>query len=104
MSECNPVATPMETNKKFVKLAENEDVIDIPGYQAAIGSIIYASIASRPDLSASVGVLSQFMVKPGREHWAGVKRVLRYIRGTIDFGLRFVGSNDFDLHGFSDAD
>ena len=44
------------------------------------------------------------MVKPGKEHWAGVKRVLRYVRGTVDFGLRFVGSNDFDLYGFSDAD
>ena len=63
--------------------------MDARQYEAAIGSLRYASIATRPDLSAAVGVLSQFMANPGPEHWSGVKRVWRYIRGTLDQGLKF---------------
>ena len=44
------------------------------------------------------------MRNPGKDHWAGVKRVLRYIRGTVDHGLTFTYSDNFVLHGFSDAD
>ena len=104
MADCKPVATPMEPGKHYGKSSEAEEGIDIGEYQAIIGSLIYASIATRPDLSASVGVLSRFMAKPGREHWAGVKRVLRYIKGTLDHGLKFVDCDDFSLYGYSDAD
>ena len=71
-----------------------------------IGSLTYASIATRPDLSSAVGVLSQFMNKPGLQHVKGVKRVLRYIKGTLHYGIRFDKSSDadFKLYGFSDAD
>ena len=64
------------------------------------------SIATRPDISSAVGVLSQFMPQPGTEHWAGIKRVFRYIKGTVDFGLKFVASDkgNFSLEGFADAD
>ena len=46
------------------------------------------------------------MANPGPEHWSGVKRVLRYIKGTLDQGLKFESSNDCDinLHGYADAD
>ena len=51
----------MEAGKWFEKLDDNEDPVNIREYQAAIGSLVYASIATRPDLSSSVGALSQFM-------------------------------------------
>ena len=106
MKDCNPVSTPVETGKRFNNLSEGEETVDIKLYQAAIGSLNYAAIATRPDLSLAVGLLSQHMVSPGKEHWSGVKRVLRYIKGTLDFGLRFEASvpEDFKLSGFSDAD
>ena len=46
------------------------------------------------------------MANPGPEHWSGVKRVLRYIKGTLDQGLKFESSSDCDinLHGYADAD
>ena len=89
MGECKPVPTPMEAGKRFEKLDDNEDPVNIREDQAAIGSFVYASVATRPDLSPSVGVLSQFMSNPGKEHWSEfeVKRVLRYIKRTIDYGL-----------------
>ena len=58
MSDCKPVSTPMELGKQFVKLDDGDNPVSMKEYQAAIGSLIYASIASRPDLSAAVGILS----------------------------------------------
>ena len=104
MQNCNPVSTPLETGKRFSKLGENEETVDVKLYQAAIGSLNYAAIATRPDLSVAVGMLSQHMVSPGSEHWSGVKRVLRYVKGTLNYGLTFRSSDDFQLHGYSDAD
>ena len=104
MEDCKPVATPMEPNKQFSKLREDEEQADEKLYQAAIGSLNYAAIATRPDLSTAVGKLSQFMKNPSNEHWAGVKRVLRYVKGTLDYGLRFVNSDTFELSGYSDSD
>ena len=49
MRECKPVSMPMEAGKRFEKLDDNEDPVNIREYQAAIGSLIYASIATRPD-------------------------------------------------------
>ena len=96
----------MEPGKKYDKLPDDQDPVDIQRYQATIGSLTYASIATRPDISSAVGVLSQFMSRPGPEHWAGIKRVFRYIKGTLDFGLKFVVSNEgnLSLQGFADAD
>ena len=100
----NPVSTPLETGRKFKMVEENEKVFVIQLYQSAIGSLIYATICTRPDLCASVGALSQHMAKPGLEHWSGVKRIFRYVKGTLTHGLKFVASDDFKLYGYSDAD
>ena len=80
--------------------------MNIKEYQAAIGCLTYASIATRPDLSAAVGELSKFMSKPGKEHWSGIKRILRYIKGTLDYGLQFeaIGNGKISLTGYADAD
>ena len=75
-------------------------------YQAAIESLIYAAIATRPDISFAVGLLSQFMSNPGLEHFQGVKRILRYLKGTLDYGLKFEAQEkaDITIQGFADAD
>ena len=107
MQNCKPISTPLETGKNFCKVVGVDgDEVDERMYQAAIGSLNYAAIATRPDISAAVGKLSQFMKNPRKEHWVGVKRILRYIRGTLDFGLRFCAkdSDDFVLLGYSDSD
>lgn len=105
MENCKPVSTPLEQGRKFVPLSENDNPVDTQAYQMAIGCLTYAATVSRPDLAAAVGVLSKFMSKPGKEHWQGVKRVLRYIQGTLKYGLMFSadGANP-TLTGYSDAD
>ena len=61
MHECKPVSTPMETGKRYKQLGDEDETVDIKEYQAAIGCLTYASIATRPDLSAAVGELNKFM-------------------------------------------
>ena len=84
MDKCKAVSTPLEPGKRFEKLSENETAVDTQKYQMIVGCLTYVSTATRPDIAASVGILSQFMSRPGRQHWEGIKRVLRYLKGTVD--------------------
>ena len=104
MSDCKHVATPVEAGMKFEKISESEEQFDVSTYQSAIGSLNYAAISTRPDISVAVGMLSQFMQSPSQTHWTAVKRVLRYIKGTLDYGLKFSYSDNFVLYGYSDSD
>ena len=104
MDKCRPVGTPLEPNVKYYKTTENDELFDVKTYQMAIGSLSYASLCTRPDISAAVGVLSQFMSNPNHTHWTGIKRILRYLRGTSSFGLVYDGNCGTELVGYSDAD
>jgi len=104
MTECVPVDTPMETGKRYDQLKPGEPAADKALYHAMIGSLTYAMTAIRPDLSAAVGMLSQFMSNPSHEHMLAAKRVLRYVKGTLDYGLRFESRRGSELVGYSDAD
>jgi hypothetical protein len=77
-------------------------------YVSAVGSFMYAMVCTRPDIAHEVGVLSRYMSKPGKEHWASVKRVFRYLRGTTSYGLCYQGrpglDRVLDIHGFVDVD
>ena len=106
MLESKPVSTPMEAGKRYKQLEKDEENVNIKEYQAAIGCLTYASIATRPDLSAAVGELSKFMSNPGKDHWSGIKRIMRYVKGTLNYGLQYesVGNGEINLSGYSDAD
>ena len=58
-------------------------------YALAVGSVMYAMVARRPDISHVVGVISRFMHNPGRSHWNAIKHVFRYLAGTKDHGILF---------------
>lgn len=60
-----------------MQLSSHDEPFDIRTYQQAIGCLTYISTATRPDITAAGGVLSQYMSKPSKDHWMGVKRVLR---------------------------
>ena len=80
MEDCKPVSTPLEPGKHFHKFLDGDKPFDTQIYQQAIGCLTYAATATRPDIAAAVGVLSQYMSNPSEDHWIGVKRILRYIR------------------------
>lgn len=99
MSNCGTVNSPLEQNQKFSVAGE---FVDVP-YQQLIGSIMYLSVCTRPDISFSVSFLSQFNNTHTKEHWVGAKRVLKYLKGTKDMGIIFKKSNN-PVTGFVDAD
>ena len=75
---------------------------DIP-YHEAVGSLMYASLGTRPDISFAVQTVSRFSTKPGWAHWESVKRIFCYLKGTNDLWLSY-GGTWAELTGFADAD
>ena len=105
MENCKPVSTPLEPGRKFQQLSQDDEPFDVQTYQQAIGCLNYISKVTRPDIAAAVGVLSQYMSRPSKDHWIGVKRVLRYLKGTLMYGLKFSAHEEEpELLGYSDAD
>ena len=72
-------------------------------YASVVGSLMYAMVCAMPDIAHAVCVVSQFLSNPRKEHWAAVKRILRYLRGTSKVCLCF-GNGKPMLDGFTDAD
>jgi hypothetical protein len=101
MGTSRPVTTPMDPNIKLAKLTEPE--VDVKLYQSALGALMYAMLATRPDLAFSVGALSKHAATPGQAHWAALKRVYRYLRGTVNARLTYQGDLD-STHPFAYVD
>lgn len=102
MTECNPLSTPMEQNLKLTSI-EGKEFEDATKYRQLVGSLIYLT-TTRPDISFTIGILSRFMQKPCEGHWSAAKRVLRYLKGTQDLGIKYTQVDDFSLIGYSDSD
>lgn len=104
MSDARPVSTPMEAGTYLEVKGElgDTDEMELP-YRELIGALMYLSVCTRPDISFAVSYLSQFSNAYGKEHWVSAKRVLRYLRGTIDVGLRYKKTGKTAV-GYVDAD
>ena len=93
------------TRSKMPLPKEEADLMSNIPYDAAVGSLMYAMICTRPDLAFAISVLSRYMSEPSEKHWIAMKYVLRYIAGTIDFGLVYgKHSSPSELFGFVDSD
>jgi hypothetical protein len=77
---------------------------DVYPYAELVGSLLYLSVCTRPDISQSVGVLSRYMSKPTEVHWHAAKGVLRYLAGTADKGIVFSKADSSTVSGYCDAD
>ena len=102
MVNCHLVVTPIDTNIKLIKLSEVET--DIKEYQSALRALMYAMLATRPDLAFAVGALSKHAATPGHAHVTALKRVYRYLRRTSDARLVFQGDTKDNLIGYIDVD
>jgi hypothetical protein len=110
MEHCKEVQTPMEVNVKLVKemcaqTAEERDEMAKVPYRSAVGSLIYLVTCTRPDIAVAVSEVSKYLENPGIEHWKAVKRILRYLKGTVDYGLKYKrkGSNKILFESYCDA-
>jgi hypothetical protein len=102
MQDCNLCHTPMDTRLKIGK-HNGGDAVDATKYRSVIGSLRYL-VNTRPDLAFAVGFASRFMEAPGVHHWALVKQILRYLKGTIRYGCRYSAGSVPNLVGYSDSD
>lgn len=103
--ECaRSVPTPMNTGEKL--LTYGSDLMDNPQhYRSVVGALQYITV-TRPEISFCVNKVCQFMQQPSLSHWKVVKRILRYLAGTVDHGLhlRKQSSTLFNMVGYCDAD
>jgi hypothetical protein len=102
MMDCKSMSMPMTMNLKLLGDTTSETV-DATLYRQMIGSLMYLT-NTRPDICFGVNTLSQYMVESRHFHLIAAKHVLRYLKGTIDYGLRYVVDCQFGLVGFTDLD
>jgi hypothetical protein len=89
--------------KKMNEASTDLGKIDPHLYRQLIGSLMYL-VNTRPDICYVVNILSQFTSQPRQTHWIVAKHVLRYLRGTVGYGLRYASGVDMRLQGYADAD
>lgn len=105
MQESNPTSTPMTDFKWLTKKNDlgrymNEDY----PYREAIGSIMFIMLCTRPDICFAVCTLSKYLSDPAYKHWIAVKRLLRYLKGSSNFGLEYTASEDNNIFVYGDSD
>lgn len=103
VSECNPIRCPMESRVQLDK-DERGKAVDSTNYKSMVGGLRYL-VHTRPDISYAVGVVSRFIERPTVIHHGAVKRILRYVKGTLDYGIVYKrDTGDYLLEGYSDSD
>ena len=104
MHTAKPNATPMET-AKFEETPKNFEAskADRTWYAKAIGSLMYAMLGTRPDISFAVSCCSRYLANPMEQHIKAVKRIMRYLGGSIDLSIVYRGELD-SLIGYTDSD
>ena len=81
----------------------SSELIDVTLYRQIIGLLMYLT-NTKPDICFAVNTLSQFLVEPRHVHLVVSKHVMRYLKGTMDYGLSYDGDHDFTLNGYTDVD
>ncbi|KAH9768805.1 hypothetical protein KPL71_011738 [Citrus sinensis] len=102
LEECKEMSTPMNSKEKLCK-EDGTEKVDQAYFRSLIGCLMYLT-ATRPDILNAVSILSRFMHCASEWHLKAAKRVLRYVKGTCNFGIKFTRSKEFKLFGYSDSD
>ncbi|GJT81505.1 retrovirus-related pol polyprotein from transposon TNT 1-94 [Tanacetum coccineum] len=102
MDNCHSIGTPLATKPKLDVDLSGEPV-DQSDYHSKIGSLMYLT-SSRPDLVQAVCYCARYQARPTQKHLKEVKRIFKYLKGTINMGLWYPKDSGFELTAFSDAD
>ncbi|UYV65758.1 hypothetical protein LAZ67_3005352 [Cordylochernes scorpioides] len=102
MENCKEVPTP---GSKEINLDNHieDDNCDQHTYQEALGMLMFLAVNTRPDIAYITSKLSQYSKQPKQMHWTAIKRVMRYLRGTIDLGVKFERGKTGILKSYADA-
>ena len=110
MDECKGKVTPSIPNKRLdnsqsPQTDEERKEMETKPYRSLVGSLIHLANVSRFDISFAVADASRFLANPGPEHWKAAKRILEYVKTTMDYTLKYDGKAGLDtLICYSDAD
>jgi len=102
MEECKSMTMPMNLKEKFCK-EDGDGKVDEAIYRSLIGCLMYLT-ATRLDIMHVVSLLSRFMHCANEVHFKAVKTVVRYIKGTLSYGIQFSRIENFELQGYADSD
>ncbi|XP_019455175.1 PREDICTED: uncharacterized protein LOC109356304 [Lupinus angustifolius] len=107
MNDCNSTETPVEPNIKLTR-CEDEAAVNATMHRQIVGSLRYIC-HNRPEITYSVRLISRFMSDPRQSHLLAAKRIIRYLNGTIGYGIMYLtGQNSNDskpkLVAYSDSD
>jgi hypothetical protein len=107
MESANPTQFPIHDKIQLMPIKDPQHLTDQP-FRPLNGSLMYIMVCTRPDLTVPISLLGQFMANPGSQHWNVAKRVVRYLKGTIDLSLAFQPCPDFQpsnmISAYSDSD
>jgi hypothetical protein len=106
----SPISTPAETRIVTPSGAPDQEELLFmttisTDYRSTVGALLYLSNCTRPDVAFTVNQLARYMAVPRRTHWLALKRLLRYLTATVDYGLRYTAEGESTrVTGYSDAD
>lgn len=105
MAEANTLSVPADPHTSLELASEESSSRSCVPYREAVGSLLFLCTVSRVDIAYAVNAASRFVEKHDESHWKAVKRIFRYLAGTIKFGIIYErDSLGFKLLGYSDAD
>ncbi|KAI5336319.1 hypothetical protein L3X38_015586 [Prunus dulcis] len=102
LEDCKSVTIPLPTGEKLKKV-DGSQLADEGLFRKIVGTLLYLT-ATRPDIMFAASLLSRFMHSPTKKHMGIAKRVLRYIQGTLSYGIEFTRDMNAVLIGFCDSD
>ena len=102
MMDCKSMPTPMVANLMLLNDATS-DRVDSTVYRQMIAYLMYLT-NTRPDICFAVNTLSQFMMDPRRVHWIAAKHEMSYLKGTVEYGLKYRSDHEVNFEGYTDAD
>lgn len=102
MSHCTPVTTPAV---EAAPASATDEQVDLSTYRSVVGSLLYATNCTRPDLAFATSTACRYMASPTPDHERAAKRILRYLRGHTGDAIKFnkTGNDKVELTGYSDA-
>lgn len=109
MSDAKPRSTPLpagivlSADDSPQSAEESSEMRNVP-YREALGSLMWLQVATRPDLSFTVNLLSRFANNPGQAHWSALKHTLAYLKGTLDYGITYYKGASLRPYGYVDSD
>ena len=87
IEDAKTIQTPVDHSTKLVKGDDDEMCVGQSLYQSAVGSLLYLSLATRPDITFTVSNVAKYCTRPTNKHWSAVKRIFRYLKGSQNYGL-----------------